>query len=335
MTIPASPDAWFLSADGVPHDPAGARMATFLSSGPKRGIVPAGPQASGAVRPMSTPSNKGLVLPFVGVAPNPAPGHFGEAYVFRSRTSKEFTLRAASSSGPRTDAIITRLWDEGMFPEHPMPGDEYVTVDVIEGVDAGIESADALAAAKGIDYPFVWHGNVTLPASENVVTAARITDKRYQIGGEVSHAERIRVGDLGAQWLNSTDRTNGAIFPNTGGQHVLYIPEWAGQMKVTFKWLDLEYVGTANSFGNRFVRIGSGAAAIDTHKYHFDAPQGSLRQTAHWEIVDVLSIPEAMRGTSQRFEARAFLGQGANTEQVRTRNVSATTLEVEFRETLN
>jgi hypothetical protein len=276
------------------------------------------------------------VLPFVGVAPNPAAGHFGEAYVFRSRTSKEFTLRAASSGGPRTDAIITRVWDEGMFPQHQMPGDDYVTVDVIEGVDPGIESSDALAAAHGIDFPFIWHGNVTLPASEDVVTAARITDRRYQIGGEVAKGEHVRVGDIGTQVLNSKDGVNGVIFPSRGGQHALYIPEWASQVKITFKWLDLEYLGTENTWGDRFVRVGSGAEAIDTHRYHFDGPgAGVHRTTTNWEIVDVINIPESMRGTTQRFEARAYLGQNAAVDQVRVREASSTILEVEFRETLN
>ena len=334
MTITPNPDVWFLSADDVPHDPAGARMDTFLASGPKRGIVPAGPQASGAVRAMGTPSNRGLVLPFVGVAPNPAAGHFGEAYVFRSRTSKEFTLRAASSGGPRTDAILTRVWDEGMFPQHPMPGDDYVTVDVIEDVDPGIESATVLAATHGLDFPFVWHGNVTLPASENVVTAGRITDRRYQIGGEVTRAEHVRVGDIGAQSLNTKNQTDGVPFPSVGGQHALYIPEHAGQMKVTFEWLDLEFLGT-NTYGDRFIRIGSGSDAIDTHRYHFDAPHGMGRTTFNWKIVDVINIPEHMRGTTQRFEARAYLGQNATEGQVRIREVSSTILEVEFRETLN
>lgn len=334
MTVTPNPDAWFLSAEGVPHDPAGARMATFLSSGPKRGIVPAGPSASGAVRPLATPSNRGLVLPFVGVAPNPAAGHFGEAYVFRSRTSKEFTLRAASSGGPRTDAIISRVWDEGMFPQHPMPGDDYVTVEVIEGVDPGMESADALAAAKGLDFPFIWHGNVTLPASENVVTAARITDRRYQIGGEVAHGERYRVGDLGNRTLSSRD-LDGVIFPSVGGQHALFIPEWAGEMKVTFEWLDIQYWEGGNSYGRRWVRVGSGSEAIETHRYYFDAPEHSGMQTANWKVTDVLQIPESMRGTTQRFEARAYVGSNAATNVVRIPEYGATLLEVEFRETLN
>lgn len=334
MTITPSPDAWFLSADGVPHDPAGARMASFLASGPKRGIVPAGPLASGDVIPTAVPSSSVRVLPFVAVAPNPASGHFGEAYVWRSRTTREVPIRATSSKSGRTDAIISRVWDEGIFNIAP-PGDDYVTIEVIEDVDPGIESADTLAAAHHLDYPFVWHKNVTLPASTGTITAGMFTDRRYQIGGEVSHAERLRVGDLGgAQVLNTRD-LEGMIFPSRGAQHQLFIPEWAGQMKIRFKWLDIQYWQGSNSYGRRWVRVGSGSNILETHKYYFDAPTNSGMSTTNWEVVDVLDIPEDMRGTTQRFEARAYAGSNADLTVVRIPEYGATALEVEFRETLN
>jgi len=337
MTVTPNPDAWFLSADGVPHDPAGARMATFLSSGPKRGIVPAGPQASGAVRPMSTPSNRGLVLPFVGVAPNPAAGHFGEAYVFRSRTSKEFTLRAASSGGPRTDAIISRVWDEGMFPQHPMPGDDYVTVEVIEDVDPGVESANTLAAQHQLDYPFIWHGNVTLPASENVVTAGRITDRRARIGGQTFTETRSRSGDIGPQVLNDRE---GQRFPSRGGQHTIYVPEWATRMTITAEWLGIQYRNLVpdgpNVYGSYYVRYGGagGTQTYETNRPYFDAPLGSGAVTDTWKIQVDVPVPEELQGTHQPFHLYGQLGSGAPVERVTIQERSQTILNVEFKETL-
>jgi hypothetical protein len=221
-----------------------------------------------------------------------------------------------------------------MFPQHQMPGDDYVTVDVIEDVDPGVESADRLAATHQLDFPFIWHGNVTLPASQNEINRSRITDRRFQIGGQTWHGEHIRVGDIGTRHLMSRDTTNGEIFPAAGAQHNLFIPEAAGQMKITFEWLDVEYLGESNTYGNRWVRVGSDSNYIETHHYHFDGPE-SDRETTNWKVVDVLDVPVEMRGTTQLFTARAALGSNAAAGQVRVRERGATILDVEFRETLN
>ena len=332
MTV-LNPDVWALSTDAL-HDPALARVANFLATGSNRGIIPAGPSSSGAVRPLANPTNRGVVLPFVAVAPSPWPGHFGEAYVWRSRTAQEFQLDPAPSSSERTDAIISRVWDPGVDSKQP-PGESFFAIEVIPGVDKGIESADVLAAEHDLDYPFVWHGNVTLPPSQSEVNASRITDRRFQIGGQVWHAEHMRVGDLGTRTLSQRLVSEGVIFPSRGAQHALYIPDRAGEMKIRMKWLDIHYREGANSYGERWVQVGEGSDTINTHKYSFEAPARTDLHTTNWEVVDVLRVPPHWRGSTQRFEGRATLGTNAATDVVHIPEFGAVTLEVDFRETLD
>jgi hypothetical protein len=285
---------------------------------------------------MSTPSNKGMVLPFVGVAPNPASGHFGETYAFRSRTAKEFTLRAASSGGPRTDAVLSRVWDPGVFGAEP-PGEALLTIEVIEDVDPGVESANVLAAQHQLDYPFIWHGNVTLPSSENVVTAGRITDRRAQIGGQTFTETRSRSGDIGPQVLNNRD---GQRFPSRGGQHTIYIPEWATRMTITAEWLGIQYRNLVpdgpNVYGSYYVLYGGagGTQTYETNRPYFDAPLGSGAVTDNWKLQVDVPVPEELQGTHQPFHLYGQLGTGAPVERVTIQERSQTILNVEFRETL-
>lgn len=321
---------WAVSTQGVPHDAALARVATFLATGPKRGIVPAG-SASGATLPTTTPSSSVRVMPMVAVAPNSYPGRFGESYALRNLSETLVPIRATGSGGGRSDVIIFRVDDPalGGGTVADVSTHDFARFQVVESVSASIVSATQLAAQHNLAFPFVWVARVTLPASTATVTASMIdASGRVQIGGQTETAVRTRSGDIGGRTLVS--RT-GESFPPVGGQHSLYVPEWATRMRIRAEWQGIQYKGGANTYGAFWVRYGT----TDTTKPYFDSPSdASGTITDSWLLVDDVAVPEDMRGTTVPFHMWASLGSNAPASSVTIQPRSQTLLEVTFRETL-
>lgn len=322
---------WAVSTPGVEHDAALARVANFLASGPKRGIVPAG-TASGAATATSPASGGVQVAPMVAVAPNTYPGRFGESYVLRNLSSTVVPIRATGSGGGRSDVVIFRVDDPalGGGTVADVSTHDFARFEVIENVPASVVSASQLASTRNLHYPFVWVARVTLPASTATVTASMIdTTGRVQIGGQKETAVRTRLGDIGGINLNSKD-TEGQLFPSTGGQHAIMIPEWATRMQIRCEWTNVVFTAGGNAHGDFWVTFGSSR----TQRGAFDTSNANDAHIDHWLLADDVAIPEGMRGTVQPFTMRARLGGSATLGVVQMIPRSGTILTVEFRESL-
>lgn len=298
---------WAPSTPGAKVPADAARGEAWASSGGERGIRGVGSSLRVTAAPV--PDGTVRVAPGAAVSPSPYPGHAAQSYSMYCYRAQTAPIVATGSSGSRTDAVIIRVDDAALVgtpPADPVTH-QYARIAVIQGVPVGLDSAEALITAKGIDYPFVLLARVTLPPSTATVTAAMITDLREMVGGQ----ELLRVAALtGISTqipLTATALSSSTIFP-AGFQPQWRAPSWATHMHIRMLWSGVAHTSPLDA-GGCVVHYGLNATEARTD-WRGWSPGGSNTRTGSardaWTISQEVAIPSALRGQVIKFRPSAW-----------------------------
>lgn len=215
------------------------------------------------------------------------------------------TVPQAGSGSARTDYLILRVYD----PEFAGQTDP-------SGKGCGLSLVSSLPTG----YPHMPLYKITQPAGNTAgIQQTMLTDLRQVANPQNLLVSRSipAVSDDTGMTLNNTNK-KGEFFPNGEGNNLgpttIAIPEWAVKAQIECWWLGVKYAASSNANGRYWVEWGpQGATTSDrtysTQKFAFDAPNSSTMRT-NWILSDYVSVPYAMRGTSQLFVPKAGYWNG-------------------------
>src|SRR5699024_8871996 len=246
-----------------------------------------------------TPGDSGSarIHPCSVIAKSRYPGHVDQSYAFRVTSAVDVPIRAASSSGARTAAIILRVQDRSVegadIPDDPNTVDCWYP-DVLEGVPASVRGPeDGLAAWRQIDYPFVLIGTTEVPASSSAIT--KTTFRGTAINARSDYADpviyqpqrRFSVGHTGSYFEDFSDP--------------LYfdVPEWAAWVTFQIHISGLHVAG-GNSYG--MLSAFTMDRALKYTRWNIDLSDGGNRSS--WMVVGKVYVSEKYRGKTQSLKLR-------------------------------
>lgn len=302
---------WFVGG-GAEHSPEVARLMAYAATSGAEGVVHS---TDLRVRPLDVPGGGVRVMPGAALIRNRATGGAAQTYVGRLPQADTVEIAPTGSGAGRSDLIVARVEDPYMpgepwqEPEDPTRG-PYVFTRVIPNVSPTATTAPAGQSAIPL-------ARIDLPASTGTVTAAMITDLR-----EVALPRSYRrlftynlTSDDGTQYISSDGSEQ--FWPNVPDQ-VWYvdIPEWATHANIIGHWGGVK-MQKSTAWGTIWVRIGRpdgyGEGNVRTQDQRWDAlasgnENDQVRET--WAAADDITIPAALRGTSQpiRLMARRMAG---------------------------
>lgn len=217
-----------------------------------------------------------------------------------------------TAGSTRRDLVWLRIEDP-TFSGSPWSGDPAedvcASLVVTEGVSAGTKTVPS--GKSGIPLALL-----TIPPSTATITSGMITDLRTMADPR-TEAHKFALQGI---WDPGTDKVGNTVdyeeFPN-GAQWDIDVPSWAAEAVVSFTFYGLQYLKSG----------GNGSGSNYDARGKFQAAFGSLstQDAGYWVRADVsefvrvaaggadtLTIPVAMRGTTQTLEI-----QGKGTENYR------------------
>lgn len=308
---------WFIEQPAE-HSASLARKLAFAALGGQEGIIGS---KDLEVRELAVPSTSIRVYPGVGGILNRAPGARDEMYLGSNFSQDIVPISATTGSGPRSDMIVARVENPYGGEVWPEPVDPTVGPYIKTAVLPNVGSS-AVVVPPGLGYSAIPLARIDLPASTGTIVQAYITDLR-------SMAPVLRVSRRIMLQVGAGD---------TLGETVLTL--WPFALTIPFKiplW-------ATNASINAVIAgavLPPGAAKGDircslgtTQKTQTNVID--LSNTSPYnDNVDIhcgggVTIPAAMRGTTQSIfaEARSYV-TGVTTHLI-ANEFTTCTLEVEF-----
>lgn len=286
---------WALDTPGVDHTPAGVRRANYISTDGESGLIVAG---GGGLVATPGDSTKVRIKPCSVAAVSRYPGHERQTYLFDVPEALDVQLRPAGSAGGRTDAIILRVRDRILEGE-VITGDpndlDYWEPAVLEGVPSAVGwREDAIAAWKGIEYPFVLIGAVNMPKDSSAV--GNIDFLGNPIGARQRSATPQVVSVASADEIGPTSGAYRSIGPDL----FVDVPIWANYAVVTATVMGA-YCRSRSSAG--WISGSFAGNNLERTRWDLEVPSGYVRGT--YVVAGKVPITSAKRGTVQPFRVRA------------------------------
>lgn len=255
------------------------------------------------------------------VALNRSTGGGQQSYIMRNTSETEVPI-VATGGATRYDLIVARVEDP-QYPPWSPPADPvvgpYVNIVAITNVPASTTSAAQLA----LGYPAVALARLAIPASTATITGAMITDLR-KVPKPRRHRELRTYALSGADTDSiTTNAADGERWPDVAW--TMDIPEWATAANVLAFWNGVRVPANSNYFGSIWAKIGTQV----TQTSAWEAGTISTVQRLGFAAADDITIPSAMRGTTQTVELRARWA-GGTVNFVYLDQYSSISLDVEF-----
>lgn len=222
------------------------------------------------------------------------------------------TLTATSSAGPRSDLIWLRVEDptstNGGWDGDPN-ADPMARIVVTEGVSSGTKKIPA--GKTGIPLALV-----TRPASTGTVLQEHIADLRQMVDGR-THSDQLT---LKGTWDDSVVDSAGNVFPPdwevfmNGADWEIDVPEWAGQIVVSYVFYGLQFINNDNNQDARgSMRVNWGGQGYDPDDYWFSHVIPNLSRVVVGGATGAsgIDVPQSMRGTTQHLKIE---NQGASSD---------------------
>ena len=301
------------------------------------------------VVPLNTPGNGFRVMPGGGAAQSRYTDVSArESYAPLVNEVLEVTgIEGVGSGQTRRDLIILEITDPEMtslgydvptdaeFTGEWQLGETFCRVTVITGVDDGVTSLDQITTGPYAHVTGITLAAINWPAGPwDVVTTAYIEDLRTLQSPRTLHVPLMRPFSGSEEDVLTATAAAGQVFPAVGADlwGAVDIPKWATGAHV--KYLVFGLLGSnAQSYGDLWVRVGTGALRIESSRFDFPAGAGVNRMT--YGAVGTVAIPAEMRGTAQRFYPMASKNSNsASTSKVSVDANSSILLEVDFFESL-
>lgn len=331
---------WF-TGGGAQHSPEVGRLLAYAATSGAEGIVGVGDLL---VRPLDVPAGKVRVLPGAAIILNRSTGGSQQSYVGRLPTEDVVDIAPTGSSSGRTDLVVARIedpftagtpWQE---PADPTVG-PYIFTRVIPNVPASaVATSDAarryIRDVRGESA--IPLASVTLPANTGTVTAGMLKSLR-----EVAIPRRRRdVSTVNLSPSDGVDRLDSTAvewFPDAAANArwgSVEIPEWATEVRLVATWAQV-VVPAGNTTGSLAVQLGNIGAtgSVRSGTVGVDTPNDTNVARATYVLGDTVTIPAALRGTSQPIRP---VGSMASTSSASSTiyldHYSAFVLDLEFLE---
>lgn len=284
------PVPWVVA--GGKHSAAVARSVLYNATGGNEGITAPNDLQ---VRALPTPGGAVRIMPGGSTILNRYPGGDQQSYGARNITATDLDVPATGSAGGRVDYVVQRIDDPefgGQTPADPTAG-PYVRFELVSSV-------------ANLTYPAIVLARLDIPASTATVTQAMITDLRRMANPrslEVLRAAPTVTGDSGLT-LSAT-ATTGEWFPNSGGNQLIEVPEWAVRAQIRAEWIGVVYSAPGDANTRYWVEFGpysSPSRERATQKFATNATYetgGIFRN--NWILANDVYVPPAYRGTTQGF----------------------------------
>ncbi|MEU7609557.1 hypothetical protein [Micromonospora sp. NPDC049204] len=317
------PVPWFVGG-GAQHSPEVARQLAYAAFRGNEGVLGSGDLL---VRPLSVPGAGVRVLPGACAINNRAAGGEYQAYSGRVTSQEVVAVSPTGSGSGRSDLIVMRVEDPFM-PGEPWqdPEDEAIGPYLFARRIAGVPSGTRTVAELGLGYSAIALARIDLGPSTGTVTS--VVDLR-----RVANPRRERRVLVSSPLLfpESDDVTSLSEYIDWPDVHVqpVDIPLWATQAKV------VTHVGgalvvhdkTDGFLRNRLgTQLGQGTV-FDTNAA---VPSDGVDRTLL--TADEMTIPSAMRGTTQDIALQAILTQRGTSGLGTLRAYEGTTVitDIEF-----
>lgn len=300
------PVPWFIQAPAE-HSAEVARTLAYQAIGGKEGLARTGDLM---VQALPVPGGAVQVLPGAAGILNRGSGGGGQAYVGRVGAAVTVPIAATGSGAGRSDLLVFRVQDPQYGGPVPPSAEEgpYIGLDVISGVTAGTTRVQDVPGHEADSA--VTLARVDLPASTGTVTNGMITSLARvanPLRESVLRTYALVGGDTAPLTSTSAYPTGGQTWPVAvedawGG---VDIPEWATRARIIMTWAGVLCSG--NAWGTVWVQVAPtvNPANVKTQAVAWDAQNAPGNYRTVVIASDDIAIPEALRGTSQKFYPRA------------------------------
>lgn len=311
------PVPWMVGGGAI-HSADIGRMIPWLISGGESGIIL---PTDLYVKAQTTPGGSVIIGPGGGVMDNKYPGGTIQAYVCRNVS--DTTVPVSSTGGSAlVRYVIVRVYDP-QYPGQPAPpsvqNGPYIFPELVTSI-------------TGLNYPFIALAKLDQPANTAAITQAMLTDIRTMVRPREKTEQRSNATVASDPGLTlSSTSAGGEMFPDTGYQDI-FIPSWATSVQIRATWTGV-YYSTGGKYGRYWVAVGASpwTSTVKTQEFAWDAAENAAGYRDSWPLADAISIPVAMRGTTQRFSLMArktISGGGA----IKLDALSGTEISVRFLE---
>lgn len=213
----------------------------------------------------------------------------------------ELAITATDGGGGRSDLIVAQIEDptiSGSPWGHDPATDPLVYARVIEGVAPGTTTVPAGLSAIPL-------ARIDIPVSTGTITQDMIVDLREMMDARIRTELRTVQGG-GDDTVGNIVYPDWEAFPN-GANWDFDVPTWCSQVSIQATWAQLDHI-SANEDAYGHLRAKFGDLATPRTLYNVDWVGTPTRHTM--VAGGTLTIPEAMRGTTQTLE---FQGARAST----------------------
>lgn len=212
---------------------------------------------------------------------------------------------AATSGSARSDLIVAKVEDPtvagGGWSHSPLT-DQLVYTRVISGVAGGTVAVPGGMSAIPL-------ARIDVPASTSIITQAMITDLRAMLNARRDR-QLYAVNLVGGPWPLLNSNTAYITWPPAATFSVP-VPSWAVTARVIAEWIQVQSVWVAGSTQGPLATVQFKLGTLTSQPMTMDS-SATANATSIYRTtgicVDTLSIPAAMRGTTQTF---VMQGKGA------------------------
>lgn len=324
---------------GAENDVEGARLALYLATNGKRGVIGA---EDLRVSALPTPGPYVRIYSGAGVTPNDYVGGAGQSYGVREKSSTDFPVPATGSSGGAVRYLIILVEDEQYTGEAKTnkakdPRNSYQWV-----------------SALPTTAPYVPLVRLDQPANTATITGEMLTDIRRvanPITGTLTFGRpRLAADDdprhnyCNAKWNHGTDgQWWGELFPGGWGSPNMIdveVPEDATHFGFTATWASVRCESNKNSWGLFWIEYGDEYRgngwpegrnlefASQTQAFNTTGTQGAYN--TNWILIDTKPIPKKLRGKIMRIAFKAGLSEGADLNGVYMNSQSSMGIDIKF-----
>jgi hypothetical protein len=211
---------------------------------------------------------------------------------------------AATGGSGRSDMVVAKVEDptvSGAGWSHNPLSEQLVYSRVISGVTAGSTTPPAGITAIPL-------ARVDVPASTSAITQAMITDLRSMLNARRDRT-LIAVNLSGGPYNLLNSATSWATWPSVASFSVP-VPAWAVTARIVCYWVQVLSRWVAGSTSGPFANVRFQLGSLISQSMILDSSTFQTASNPYRDTglcVDTLSIPSAMRGTSQTF---VMQGQG-------------------------
>lgn len=311
---------WFTEG-GAEHSSEIARLLAYAAFGGAEGVVGVGDLA---VKALASPAAAVQIRTGACAIVNRAAGSAYQAYAARLPTGDQVPI-AATGVSARSDLIVARIENPYSYGETwPNPSDPKVGPYVYTRVISGVPKTTTNVRQVRPSDSAITLARIDIPANTSTITQAMIKDLREMVSPR--RERRLYTGFPAALSTLTYSDNKWHAWPGEPARWNVDVPLWATKVKIVttlagFRMTRADvYASMQNVFGGT---LGQNTA--------IDDDQGNNTRRSTIVLADSLSVPAAMRGTTQTLSLQTYMSR-SETGDVAVDASTSIIADVEFSE---